>query len=144
MYNIFRLLFLVVRLCQVEEILHPITDNIITVFILVGLDEELQMSMYRNSIKPEIFCCMLGGWSAHLTLHILVYCFFLHDRVVLVIGLIFLYLIISWFHDIGWLLRHPPRHFLPWMMGPFLFMASWHFILKQCWTNTIILVPCGT
>ena len=34
---------------------HPITDNIITGFILVGLDEDLQMSIYRNYIKPEIF-----------------------------------------------------------------------------------------
>ena len=31
-----------------------IVDNIVTVLILVGLDENLQMSIYRNYIKPDI------------------------------------------------------------------------------------------
>ena len=61
MYNIFTLIFLVARLWQVEEILHPIPDNISTVFILVELDEDLKISTYIIYIKPEISCCMLRG-----------------------------------------------------------------------------------
>ena len=56
MYNAFTLIFLVARLWQGEDIPHPIPDNIITVFILVGLDEDLQISIYRNFIKPNIYC----------------------------------------------------------------------------------------
>ena len=54
MYNIFTLLFLVAILCQGEDTPHPIPDNIITGFILVGLDGNLQMSIYSNYIKPDI------------------------------------------------------------------------------------------
>ena len=88
------------------------------------------MSIHMNSIKHDISWCMMGGWSAHIILHVL--------------GLSCLYLIILWFHDLGWLLCHLPRHFLPWLMGSFLFLESWHFLSKQGWTHTIIIVPRGT
>ena len=42
-----------------EDTPHPIPDNIITVLILVGLDEDLQMSIYRNYIKPDISSIIL-------------------------------------------------------------------------------------
>ena len=41
MYNILTLIFLVTRLWQGEDIPHPIPDNIITGFILVGIYEDL-------------------------------------------------------------------------------------------------------
>ena len=56
MYNIFTLFLLVAILWQGEDIPHPIPDNIITIFILVGLDQDLQMPIYINSIKPDISC----------------------------------------------------------------------------------------
>ena len=61
MYNIFTLIFLVVRLWQVQDLPHPIPDDFITVFILVRLDKDLQMLIYINNIKPVTSCCMLGG-----------------------------------------------------------------------------------
>ena len=54
MYNIFTLIFLVVILWHVEDTPHPIPDNIITGFILVGLDEDLHKSINRNPIKTDI------------------------------------------------------------------------------------------
>ena len=45
---------MVARLWQEEDTPHPITDNIIIGFIFVELYEDLQMSIYRNYIKPEI------------------------------------------------------------------------------------------
>ena len=140
----FMLLLLVTRLWQVEGMPHPIPDNIIKVFILVVLDEYLQISIHRNSIKHETSCCMLVGWSAQIILHILGDRFFLHDRLVLVLGISCLYLILSWFHDLGCLLWHLPCHFLQWLMGPFLFLESWNFLSKKCWTHTIIFVLHGT
>ena len=61
MYNVFTLLFLVARLWQGEDTPYPITDNIIMGFILVELYEDLQMSIYRNYIKPEISYIIFGS-----------------------------------------------------------------------------------
>ena len=82
---------------------------------------------------------MLDGWSAHLILHVIGDCFFLHNR----LGLRCLYLNWSFFEH-GWLLRHLPRHCLPWLLGPFMFLESWRILSKQCLTYTIILVFHGT
>ena len=47
----FPLLLLVARLFQGRYIPHPIPDNILTEFILLGLGGDFQISVYRNSIK---------------------------------------------------------------------------------------------
>ena len=67
MYNIFTLIFLVTRLLQGEDIPHPIPNNIIMIFILVDLDEDLKMSIYRNSIKPDI-SCIICAYLLYITI----------------------------------------------------------------------------
>ena len=54
MYNIFTLLFFVPILWQGDVIPRPIPENIITGFFLVWLDDDLQMSINSNYIKPVI------------------------------------------------------------------------------------------
>ena len=101
----------------------------------------------NNLLFPWSFkfmTCMLVGWSARLILHILGDRFFLHNRLGLIIRVHCLYLICSWFCGLGYFLRHLPRHCFPRLVGPFLFLESWGFLSKQCWTHTLILVLCGT
>ena len=131
MYNSFTLIFLVVILWQGEDTPHPIPNNIITRFILVGIDEYLHMYISRNSNKPYTWWCVMGGLGSYLILHIFCDLFFLHDRLGLVLGISFLYLILLWFLYLGWFLCHLHRHFLPCMMGPFLFLESWYLFLNN-------------
>ena len=59
MYNIFTLIFLVARIWQVENIPHPTPHNILMGFILLELDEDLQMFLYRNYIKLSRSCIII-------------------------------------------------------------------------------------
>ena len=93
--------------------------------------------------SSKLMTCMLGSWNYCLVLHFLGNCFVLHNRLGLLPEFRCLYLNLSWFSDLRWLLRHLPCRFFPWLVGSFLFLESLCFPFKECWTHNFILVCVG-
>ena len=52
------LLLFVLWFCNVEDILHPISDHMLTALILVGLDGYFWLSFSRNPIKIDRACIL--------------------------------------------------------------------------------------
>ena len=129
---------------------HTVSDYCWTSCIGTWLlsDRTWSLRLIRNNLLfPlcfELMTCIMGSWNTWLVFHVLGDHFSLHNRLGLVLGLNYLYLIWSCFREHGWLLHQLPCQQFPQMVGTFTFVESCSFLSKQCGTHTIILVPCGT
>ena len=93
-----------------------------------------------------LMTCVEFGWSIWFVCHILFNRPFLHNLLVLVLGIRCCCLICLQCLGFGFLLNYFPLHCFPRLVGlfSFPFPEPYLFLSDQCWTCSIILVPHGT